>query len=59
MNTKFLDKFRFLERNHANIFAKSKKIIESGVLQIEPIENAKNDIRREAKKIYSKNKDFG
>ena len=53
MNTKFLDKFRFLERNQAIILGKCKSIIDSGVLQIEPIEKAKKEIRREAKVIYS------
>ena len=59
MNTKFLDKFRFLERNQAIILGKCKSIIDSGVLQIEPIEKAKKEIRREAKVIYSKQKSMG
>ncbi len=59
MNTKFLDKFRFLERNQAIILGKCKSIIDSGVLQIEPIEKAKKEIRREAKVIYSKQKSLG
>jgi DNA-directed RNA polymerase I subunit RPA1 len=32
MNTKYLDKFRFLERNQAIIMGKHKSIIDSGVL---------------------------
>ena len=32
MNTKFLDKFRVLERNQAIIMGKHKSIIDSGVL---------------------------
>jgi DNA-directed RNA polymerase I subunit RPA1 len=59
MNNKFLDKFRFLERNHSIVMGKSKPIIDSGVLQIEPIEKAKKEIRHEAKVIYSKQKSMG
>lgn len=59
MNGSFLTKYRFLERNHSNIFAKSKSIIDSGVLAIEPVEKAKREIRREAKRIYSKDKEMG
>lgn len=59
MNSKFLDKFRFMERNHASIFGRSKPILDSGVIQIEPIEQAKKQIRREAKVIYAKDKAAG
>ena len=38
---------------------KSKSIIDSGVLAIEPVEKAKREIRREAKRIYSKDKEMG
>ena len=42
MDTKFLDKFKFLERNHENIFSKqSKRVIKSGALRIEPIERVR------------------
>lgn len=59
MNCKFLDKFKFMEKNHSNIMQRMKPILESGVIQIEPIEKAKKAIRHEAKVIYSQNKEIG
>lgn len=37
METKFLDKFKFLERNCTNLGDKSRKLLQSGVVDIEPI----------------------
>ena len=59
MNCKFLDKFKFMERNHGIIFGRGKPILDSGVIQIEPIESAKKGIRREAKIIYAQDKAAG
>ena len=59
MNRSYIDKFRFMERNHSIISSKSKPILESGVLQTNSIEAAKKEIRHEAKKIYAKNKEHG
>ena len=41
MNTKFLDKFKFLERNHKICFQDSEKIYKSGALDTETVEKAK------------------
>ena len=54
METKFLDKFKFLERNCTNLGHKSKKLIQSGVVDIEPIQKAKKQILKKAKAILNK-----
>ena len=37
METKFLDKFKFLERNYNEMSRRAKKLVESGAVEIEPI----------------------
>ena len=52
METKFLDKFHFMDLNHMCLFKQNdKKILESGAVEIEPIKAAKKDIKRKAKKL--------
>ena len=37
METQFLDKFKFLERNHRGIGVKADKLLDQGAVEIEPI----------------------
>ena len=54
MENKFLDKFKFLERNHATIFKNIGKFLEKGAVETDTIEKAKGKIKREAKRIMKK-----
>lgn len=51
METKFLDKFKFLERNYMDLNRKASTFVKSGAVEIEPIEMATKQIRRKAKEI--------
>ena len=51
MENKYLEKFKFLERNHNSISKKIKKFLDSGAVEIEPVEKAKQKVRREAKRL--------
>lgn len=37
METKFLDKFKFLERNYSAMARRAKKLVQSGAVEIDPI----------------------
>ena len=54
MENKFLDKFKFLERNHTTIFKNIDKFLEKGAVEVETIEKAKSKIKREVKRIMKK-----
>lgn len=41
MNTKFLDKFKFMENNHTVCYKGIDKFIKSGVVDSAPVEKAK------------------
>ena len=49
MQTNFLDKFEFLERNYMDSAKKANKFIQSGAVEIEPIVQEKKKVRRAAK----------
>jgi hypothetical protein len=42
MENKYLEKFKFLERNHNSISKKINKFLDSGAVEIEPVEKAKH-----------------
>lgn len=54
MENKYLDKFKFLERNHKPIFKNIEKFLSKGAVELETIEKAKSKIRRETKRIMKK-----
>jgi len=54
MENKYLDKFKFLERNHTTIFKNIDKFLSKGAVELETIEKAKSKIKREAKRIMKK-----
>jgi DNA-directed RNA polymerase I subunit RPA1 len=56
MNTKFLDKFKFLERNHKICFQKFDSLIKSGALDTETVEKAKLRDAKSAKKLMKSDK---
>ena len=37
METKFLDKFKFLERNYSSMSQRAQKLVKTGAVEIEPI----------------------
>jgi DNA-directed RNA polymerase I subunit RPA1 len=51
MNTKFLDKFKFMENNHAVCYKGIDNFIKSGVVDSAPVEKAKIKDQRKAKKL--------
>jgi DNA-directed RNA polymerase I subunit RPA1 len=58
MENKYLDKFKFLERNHNTIFKNIDKFLSEGAVEIEPIEKAKSKIRREMKRMMKKDENL-
>lgn len=53
METKFLDKFKFLERNYSAMSTKAKKLIETGAVEIEPIKKEHKSVLKKAKKLMN------
>lgn len=53
METKFLDKFKFLERNYSAMSTRAKKLVETGAVEIEPIKKEHKKILKEAKKLMN------
>ena len=51
MQTKFLDKFKFLENNYMDQSKRATKLIESQAVEIEPVQNHKKSVKRQAKKL--------
>jgi len=50
METKFLDKFKFLERNYNTMSRRAQKLVESGAVEIEPIKAEYKQVLKRAKK---------
>ena len=51
METKFLDKFKFLERNYNMMSHKAKKLVQTGAVEIEPIRKEHKMVLKQAKKL--------
>ena len=51
METKFLDKFKFLERNYDMMSHKAKKLVQTGAVEIEPIKKENKRVLKQAKKL--------
>ena len=54
MENKFLDKFKFLERNHTTIFKNIDKFLSKGAVETDTIEQAKSKVKREVKRIMKR-----
>ena len=55
METKFLDKFKFLERNYHSMSRKAQKLVQTGAVQIDPIKKENKLINKTAKKLMQAN----
>jgi hypothetical protein len=55
MENKYLDKFKFLERNHNTCFKNIDKMLKSGAVEIETVANEKLKIRRDLKRAMKRN----
>ena len=53
MENKYLDKFKFLERNYSAMSTRAKKLIETGAVEIEPIKKEQKSILKRAKKLMN------
>ena len=51
MQTKFLDKFKFLENNYMDQSRKANRLLQSQAVEIEPIKDHKTYVKRQAKKL--------
>ena len=51
METKYLDKFKFLERNYQAMSRKAKQLIQTGAVEIEPIKREHKTVLKKAKKL--------
>ena len=51
METKFLDKFKFLERNYSMMSRRAKKLVQTGAFEIEPIKKEHKKVLKNAKKL--------
>lgn len=56
METKFLNKFRFMENNHTTIDHRVRNFLSSGAVEIETVPKVKKQIAREAKRILKTDK---
>ena len=54
METKFLDKFKFLERNYSAMSIKAKKLVQTGAVEFEPIRKEHKQVLKDAKKLMVK-----
>jgi len=54
MENKFLDKFKFLERNHTTIFKNIDNLLSKGAVETDTIEQAKSKVKREVKRIMKR-----
>jgi hypothetical protein len=54
MENKYLDKFKFLERNHNTCFKNIDKMLKSGAVEIETVANEKLKIRRDLKRAMKR-----
>lgn len=54
MENKYLDKFKFLERNHNTCFKNIDKLLKSGAVEIETVANEKLKIRRDLKRAMKR-----
>ena len=51
METKFLDKFKFLERNYASMSHRAQKLVQTGAVEIEPIKKEHKQVLKKAKML--------
>ena len=51
MNTKFLDKLKFLERNHSTCFRNINTLLKSGAVETEAVEKAKQKTEKQIKSL--------
>ena len=51
MEVKFLDKFKFLERNYSAMSRKAKQLVQTGAVEIEPIKKEHKMVLKKAKKL--------
>lgn len=56
MQNKFLDKFRFLERNHNSCFKNIDSLLQSGAVDTEPVEKAKLKTAKDVKRAMKADK---
>lgn len=54
MENKYLDKFKFLERNHNTCFKNIDRLLKSGAVEIETVANEKLKIRRDLKRAMKR-----
>lgn len=55
MHNKFLDKFKFLERNHSSCFKNIDQLLNSGAVDTETAEKSKLKTRKDVKRLMKKN----
>jgi len=56
MDTKFMNKFKFMENNHTLIQSRVKKFLSSGAVEIETVPKAMKQIARDAKRLCKSDK---
>lgn len=59
METKFLDKFKFLEHNYSMMSQRAKKLVQTGAFEIEPIKKEHKSVLRKAKKLMQSEPSLG
>ena len=59
METKFLDKFDFLERNYEAMSRRAKKLVQTGAVEIEPIKKDHKNTLKKAKKLMQEDPELG
>jgi hypothetical protein len=55
MHNKFLDKFKFLERNHQTCFKSISNLLDSGAVDTVTVENERLKTQKKVKKLMQKN----
>ena len=53
METKFVDKFKFLERNYNQMSYKAKKLVQTGAVEIETIKKEHKSVLKAAKRLMT------
>jgi DNA-directed RNA polymerase I subunit RPA1 len=56
MNTKFLDKLKFLENNHSTCFRNINTLLKSGAVETEAVEKAKHKTEKQVKSLMKHDK---